>query len=204
MGFLYKNKTLQSFEYILRPVGIIIAVVCTTILQRSGVFAEKWGMFFLFIPIGLVLCVLGNIVMVSCIKKFNVKSNTISIDHVNGFKTTSYDIKKSDISMIVGEYKLKKYFFIESSTHHWSHTPNPAELFDFYFKIVLNSGKEIILKHNVEQFGILDIFEPLTNVVSNIQIDTPTNISRAIVQTGKLKSFSLLDGGVLWQFNGEK
>lgn len=200
---LYKNTTYQFFQYVLRPISIIIAIICSIILYQNGVFVVEGGTFFLFIPICLFLCVLGNILMVSCIKQFNIKSNIISIDHVNGFKTISYNIKKSDVNMIIAEYKLKKYFFIEPLTHRWAHISNPAELFDFYFNVVLNNGTKIKLKHNVEQLEILDIFEPLTKIISNIQISTPTNISKVIVQTNKLKSYTQQYNGAIWQFNNE-
>ncbi len=203
MDQLYKNTTYQFFQYVLRPISIIIAIICPIILYQNSVFVDKSGTFFLFIPICLFLCVLGNILMVSCIKQLNIKQNAISIDYVNGFKTTNYNIKKSDISMIIGEYKLKKMFFIEPLTHHWSHTPNPAELFDFFLNIVLNNGTKIALKHNVEQLEILDIFEPLTKIISNIQISTPTNISKVIAQTNKLKSYTQQYNGAIWQFNNE-
>ena len=112
MNKLYKNNSFLLFKYFIRPICIIVAIICTISLQKSGIFASEGGMFFLFIPIGLILCTLGNILMVSCIKSISIKSNILSIDHVNGFKTSNYNIKKTDISMIMAEYKLKKIFLL--------------------------------------------------------------------------------------------
>ena len=203
MNKLYSNNTFLLFKYFIRPVCIIIAIICTICLQKNGIFAAEGGMFFLLIPIFLILFTLCNIIMVSCIKQISINSNIISIDHVSGFKTTNYNINKSDINMIKAEYKLKKYFFIEPLTHNLSHQANPAELFDFYFNIILNNGTKIVLKHNVEQLEILDIFEPLTKITANIQIGTPSNISELIKRTNKLKSYTQQYNGAVWQFNAE-